>query len=343
MLADSLRRHAEPGNISRNEKIFGLRSSLPKAIWKLHLIARNHEEVFAGLAHWLGRGGKILIVKGNHDLELHWPEVREAVTQEVMNRAAGADDAGSIARDNLLFSDDGATLDNIWIEHGHRWESIHAISGSPTADDSSENLRLPRSAAAVRYLVSVVERLASRVGKKPQPGWFARRFIRRSPVLAAVSIRVVPPVVAISVFTNGSALWYVSFGLLVFGRLTISRLCARLLTLGENVMAMKSVRQLGLGAKEVLSQMQGGAGTYPVYAVMGHTHVREVRQVLTPAGAAVYVNTGTWNPRRTPRSRRKAGGNLQYGFVRFTRERDAYTLAPLVWDDDARTARPTPA
>jgi hypothetical protein len=190
----------------------------------------------------------------------------------------------------IFFTDDGVTLDNIWIEHGHRWEAMNAVAGSPALVDRRE-LRLPPSALASRYIVGLIEKLIAGRSRTP----------RTSPL--ANLMRVVH-------------------------------------ALFDRALASHSAVHVSRGARRVLEFIGSRATlTQPVYAVMGHTHLREVTRVATIPGPAVYVNTGTWNPVHVP-SGAESDDAAGYRFARFSRESDAYSLATLVWDDEAGMVRP---
>jgi hypothetical protein len=191
-----------------------------------------------------------------------------------------------LLRQCVRFSEDGVTLDNIWIEHGHRWENITAVVGSPTVGRERVELRLPPGAVFSRYLVNILER-----------------------------------------DSEGSS------G--VLSRIT-SRICGALHTMGDTLLAYSCSSQVSGGARKVLTLAHATADSLAEttrYAVMGHTHVQEVRELPSAGGTAVYVNTGTWNPRRVPALRRSAAAP-HYRFVRFLRDDDSrYSLSSLVWND----------
>jgi hypothetical protein len=73
----------------------------------------------------------------------------------------------------VFFTDDGVTLANIWIEHGHRWEAMNAVAGSPALVDRRE-LRLPPSALASRYIVGFIEHLIAGASQVPAGSPLAR-------------------------------------------------------------------------------------------------------------------------------------------------------------------------
>jgi hypothetical protein len=66
----------KPGRkLSKTEQRHGLGTSWQEVVWKLTHVYRGHREFFAGLAWFIACGNEIVLLKGNHDLELYWPQV----------------------------------------------------------------------------------------------------------------------------------------------------------------------------------------------------------------------------------------------------------------------------
>jgi hypothetical protein len=61
--------------LSKTEHRHGLGTSWQEVVWKLTHVYRGHREFFAGLAWFIACGNDVILLKGNHDLELHWPQV----------------------------------------------------------------------------------------------------------------------------------------------------------------------------------------------------------------------------------------------------------------------------
>ena len=55
---------------------YGLKTNDFKSVWKLHVSTDGHVKIIEALADWLADGHKLIITKGNHDLEWFWPAVR---------------------------------------------------------------------------------------------------------------------------------------------------------------------------------------------------------------------------------------------------------------------------
>jgi UDP-2,3-diacylglucosamine pyrophosphatase LpxH len=63
--------------IRRKEYRLGLRFDAPKSVWKLARIMEGHLAFFDAIGEFLAAGNELLIIKGNHDAEFHYPEVRD--------------------------------------------------------------------------------------------------------------------------------------------------------------------------------------------------------------------------------------------------------------------------
>lgn len=77
----------EPGEadfeISEREKRFGLGTEAVKTIWKLKRIMNGHWRFFQGLANFLYRNNKVVIIPGNHDIEFVYEEVQKRFRNEL--------------------------------------------------------------------------------------------------------------------------------------------------------------------------------------------------------------------------------------------------------------------
>lgn len=90
-----------PFPVSWLERARGLSPEAPKSLWKIRLILAHHPRVVDALRAWVADGNTLVFVIGNHDLELHWPQVQaelaatlggaDAVTVCAWFRVAGGD------------------------------------------------------------------------------------------------------------------------------------------------------------------------------------------------------------------------------------------------------------
>ncbi|MGD8719034.1 MAG: hypothetical protein PVH29_09465 [Candidatus Zixiibacteriota bacterium] len=72
---------------SPNEERYGLGFDGPKSVWKLARIIDGHTAFFAALAEFLAAGNELVVVKGNHDPEFTYAELRRYLVDR-LNRMA---------------------------------------------------------------------------------------------------------------------------------------------------------------------------------------------------------------------------------------------------------------
>jgi UDP-2,3-diacylglucosamine pyrophosphatase LpxH len=149
-------------SITKKEKEFGLKTNDYKAVWQLSMVAHGHPDVFVALAEWIEAGNKLVIVKGNHDLQFIWPAVRNFVRLNLAQRLASdehslANVLANVVGPNLIFVDDSLLIDDVfYLEHGHRYDK-HAWPVGPAVLDNGEELNIPFGSFFNRYLLNRVE------------------------------------------------------------------------------------------------------------------------------------------------------------------------------------------
>ena len=62
--------------VTANKAKYGLGTSEPEIVWKLQKISKGHPEFFQALGWFVACGNRIVMMKGNHDVELFWPAVQ---------------------------------------------------------------------------------------------------------------------------------------------------------------------------------------------------------------------------------------------------------------------------
>lgn len=102
--------------IDADDSTLGLGSAEDHAVYKLSCVARRHETVFRALAEFVGAGNRLVIVRGNHDLDFHWPRVRDEFLHQLASHAA-------VHRESVEFSpwfyyEQG----RVYVEHGHQYD-----------------------------------------------------------------------------------------------------------------------------------------------------------------------------------------------------------------------------
>ena len=353
---DTLRR------LSWREGRYGLRTDDYKSVWKLLRIMRGHPTFFASLGWWVSHGGRIVFVKGNHDLELYWPLVQRAVRSLIAAHAPQAP-----IETLVLFCDAALRVANVYIEHGHRFERHTAVEGGPVRPNGRE-LSYPLGSQVNRYVINRLEGLEPFLDNvKPQTKllW---SVLRRHPLkvlriafdgalllfrvlrsywfrdavgfLVFALVAVLPPLTLVTLVLAAAVPAVADWLAAVFGR-------ARVLLGALGMFApyiVGAVRDLFPKRKSRIGENAYAAGihdamggepalrAYPqAFGVIGHTHEPDV-QALPPLDrtAVLYLNTGSWTPIWDD-ARPDLTGVVLRTFARFTRHGDRYTHELLEW------------
>jgi UDP-2,3-diacylglucosamine pyrophosphatase LpxH len=164
----------------RADPRYGLKAGRRESCWKLRRIADGHEEFFDALARFAARF-PVVIIAGNHDVELTYPEVQQTLREVVCSRLSPpqAEAAARHLQIKDWFHFDGL----VYVEHGHRFDSLNSflypldprlphIRGR--SEEDLDDVELPLGSLFVRYLFNQVE-TASPFADNIKP---ATRFIR---------------------------------------------------------------------------------------------------------------------------------------------------------------------
>jgi UDP-2,3-diacylglucosamine pyrophosphatase LpxH len=154
--------------LSINERDYGLGTTAGESEWRLQQIARGHPRFFAALGWFVAHGNHVAIVKGNHDVELHWPQVQERITAEMMR---------AYTRQRLMLGDGPPVVPEefqarvhcypwfyyepgwVYVEHGGQYEAANHFRDylNPVLPGDPERIELPWGSLFVRYLFNKVE------------------------------------------------------------------------------------------------------------------------------------------------------------------------------------------
>ncbi len=164
--------------LSKSERTYGLGTTEPEAVWKLDRIAEGHPIFFGALSWFLDQGNSLVIMKGNHDVELFWPGVQERIRELILDAAADlrlSDPAWS--REPISLVQDLPQLFKhvhndctfepwiyfepgvAYIEHGNQYELADFFENFlyPVLQIDPQRLRLPSGSFFVRYFFNKVE------------------------------------------------------------------------------------------------------------------------------------------------------------------------------------------
>ncbi len=151
-------------SISEKEKKYGFGTDDFKTIYKLIKIKRGHPAFFKALSSWMELGNKIIIVKGNHDLELYWPAVRNylrLIIAEGIVKESSKNIEDVLRRNilpNITFIDDSVEIDkDFYVEHGHRYDKFCMVLNEPVLKNNPTQMNIPFGSFFNRYLINKIE------------------------------------------------------------------------------------------------------------------------------------------------------------------------------------------
>ncbi|UCG23373.1 MAG: hypothetical protein JSW55_14650 [Chloroflexota bacterium] len=176
--------------LTENEKDFGLGTTSRETAWKLRQIYMGHPLLFQALGWFLACGKhKIVILKGNHDIELYWPAVQKSCRQLVVEAYEQWDDK---TKRGLLPDSPLPTIEKplplkadtvsqriefpkwfyyepglFYAEHGNQYEPASAVDDflEPILEEDKnklpeeQHIKLPRGSFLIRYFFTQIEQV----------------------------------------------------------------------------------------------------------------------------------------------------------------------------------------
>ena len=150
-------------SILPKEVEYGLKTNEYKSVWRLICAEHGHHVFFEALAEWTIAGNKLVIVKGNHDLEWYWKAIRNTMRFLIAEKTAKISGKGidEIFKDfifpNIYFTDHSVIFnDTVYIEHGHKYDKFSHVKGEPLMPNKTE-LNIPFGSFLNRYLLNNLE------------------------------------------------------------------------------------------------------------------------------------------------------------------------------------------
>lgn len=174
--------------LSENEKKFGLGTSSAEIVWKLDRIAAGHPLFFQALAWFLAHeGNEIVLMKGNHDIEIYWTAVQVRMAQ--LLEIAYMQWFTAVNPESFLWRDDALPDALPWqkvqkalhfpslylyeegifyAEHGCQYDPANAFKNfaapllprrPDAAPDDPDVIELPEGSLFVRYFFNDVEKI----------------------------------------------------------------------------------------------------------------------------------------------------------------------------------------
>ncbi len=121
---------------------------------KVRAIAARHTRVFAALCEFLALGHRLVIVRGNHDIELHWRAAQRSAVVDAISAHAACRSAREVAARIRISHSVLRGRRLLYVEHGHEFDATRSYGDPllPTCPRDSRRIRLEpvRSDAAPR-------------------------------------------------------------------------------------------------------------------------------------------------------------------------------------------------
>ena len=368
------------GSVSKKERKFGLRTDDYKTIYKLMKIRHGHPAFFDALGVWLEAGNKLLILKGNHDLELYWPNVRNylrlilAETIFDQRKATSVEDAlRAVVLPRLTFIDDAVVIDDdFYVEHGHRYDKFTMVLDSPELKKDRSQINLPFGSFFNRYLVNRIELFYPFIDNV-RPSGNVLPMIMRENFPLGLKILFHHVVTLLRVLSkNGRYLWFIFhkvfwFALvlllplgfaLYFGVIDWKQIFGAGESSGIGKIIAEQVKGIGmmllsyllsravawfqLTEPSSLDQFAKERFKRTTYKIMTMGHTHNPGAYIFEGGRTFY-NTGTWVP-VIETSTAEVREDRTYTFLHLVRDGDR-KLQPVSdglqrWNDDAERAEP---
>ena len=174
----------------------GLGSAADHVVRKLHAIAARHPRVFAALGRFVAAGHALVLVRGNHDVELHWHDAQRAFVDAILAEQPPELQPSLRARITIkpwFYAIEGL----LYVEHGHEFDALCSYGDplEPTCPRDARRIRWTPFSVLLRYVARPTVGLSSAsysyagmgayVGLLMQLGWrgttaIAGRFLRAS-------------------------------------------------------------------------------------------------------------------------------------------------------------------
>jgi UDP-2,3-diacylglucosamine pyrophosphatase LpxH len=159
-------------NITPTKQKYGLGASAAESKWQLERVVEGHPVFFRALARFLLEGHRVVIIKGNHDVNWFWPEVRyrfmelmEAFVREIDIPGPQADQRVSDALDRLGFRSWSIYAKKLlYVEHGNQYDPTNSFPNfmypvlvDPESPVGGFELDFPFGSFFIRYFFNKIE------------------------------------------------------------------------------------------------------------------------------------------------------------------------------------------
>jgi UDP-2,3-diacylglucosamine pyrophosphatase LpxH len=144
------------------EERHGLGSAADHVVQKLHAIVARHPTVFAALGRFVADGNGMVVVRGNHDIELHWRAAQRALVDAIVEHAPADQREACAARIEIcpwFYAVDGL----LYVEHGHEFDAMCSYGDplQPTCARDPRRIRSTPFSVLLRHVARPTRGLSS--------------------------------------------------------------------------------------------------------------------------------------------------------------------------------------
>ncbi|MET0343848.1 MAG: metallophosphoesterase [Polyangiales bacterium] len=175
---------------TREEERHGLGSASDHVVRKVEAIAARHPNVFRALHRFVDAGHQLVMVRGNHDIELHWRAAQRALRDAILAFAPAAR-RDAVARDIRICPWFYAVEGLLYAEHGHEFDAMCSYGDPllPTCPRDSRRIRSTPFSVLLRHIARPTRGLSSAAYDYVGMGAYAR-LLRNLGVSGSVRIAV---------------------------------------------------------------------------------------------------------------------------------------------------------
>jgi UDP-2,3-diacylglucosamine pyrophosphatase LpxH len=164
---------------TQEEERYGLGSAPDHVVQKVVAIAQRHARVFQALMAFVADGHSLVIVRGNHDIELHWKAAQAALVNAIVAHAPEqqrAELASRIAICPWFYAVKGL----LYVEHGHEFDAMCGYGDPllPTCPRDSRRIRWTPFSVLLRNVARPTRGLSTSAYSYVSFGAYVRLLVR---------------------------------------------------------------------------------------------------------------------------------------------------------------------
>jgi len=135
--------------LDADDVVLGLGNAEEHTIYKLRCVARRHSLVFEALARFVAAGNALVVVRGNHDVDFHWPSVQDEFIRQLSTYAPVR--RGQVEFEAWFYYE----RDRVYVEHGHQYDRYcsHEHLLCPLSPNDHKRSFRSLSDVLLRYIV----------------------------------------------------------------------------------------------------------------------------------------------------------------------------------------------